>query len=63
MIPISDGGEGFLESISTYYGGEISYYDSFGPLMDQLKGEYYLQDQTAFLELNSTSGINKIGKN
>lgn len=63
MIPISDGGEGFLNSISAYYGENILEVDTFGPLMDQLKGEYLLLDQTAYIELNSTSGINKIREN
>lgn len=63
IIPISDGGEGFLNSISSYYGIDVLEVDSFGPLMDQLRGEYLMRNQTAYLELNSTSGISKIREN
>lgn len=59
-IPISDGGEGFVESIQHFYRIEPLIVTSLGPLKDQIEAEYILKDEIAFIELCSTSGLSKI---
>lgn len=62
MIPISDGGEGFIDSIQTFFECSKKTFQSYGPLMDPLEVEYILHDKTAYIELHTTSGITKIEK-
>ncbi len=61
-IPISDGGEGFVDAIQSFYQEEIIVVDTFGPLGDDIKASYIMHDDIAFIELSSVSGINKIEK-
>jgi len=62
MIPISDGGEGFIESIHTFLECPMRVTSSFGPLMDVIDVQYILYHGTAFIELHATSGITRIPK-
>ncbi|MFA5692315.1 MAG: glycerate kinase [Acholeplasmataceae bacterium] len=61
-FPISDGGEGFIDAIKHFYNCESKVYETYGPLLNQVNAEYVLIEQTAFLEINSTSGITLINK-
>ena len=62
MIPISDGGEGFIDSIQTFLNCKIKKFQTYGPLMKELEVEYILYHDQAFIELHSTSGITRISK-
>ena len=62
MIPISDGGEGFIESIQIALSCPIQSFPSYGPLMDPMDVHYILHDKTAYIELHAASGITRIAK-
>jgi glycerate kinase len=61
-IPISDGGDGFVDAIKCYYHMEGIRVDTKGPLFDDLFAEYVIIKDTAYIELSSSSGMNKIDK-
>ena len=48
MIPISDGGEGFIDSIQTFLNCKIKKFQTYGPLMKELEVEYILYHDQAF---------------
>lgn len=62
MIPISDGGEGFIDSIQTFLGCDKKTLTSYGPLMDHLDVNYIMDKETAYIELHTTSGLTRIEK-
>ena len=56
---VSDGGDGFLESIAHYTAAEPIYCQAQGPLGDELQA-YYLYDQhsrSAYIEMAKTAGL------
>lgn len=61
-IPISDGGDGFVDAIRTFYNGELIYVNTVGPLGNPIKATYIINDEVAFLELSNVSGLNMIPK-
>lgn len=61
-IPISDGGEGFVDAIENFYQDELIVVDTYGPLGDSTQSTYLIHDKIAFIELSSVSGLNKIEK-
>lgn len=62
-VPLSDGGEGFIEAIKNCYNEKLIFVDTSGPLGDCIKGSYIIHDDVAFIELSSVSGINTIEYN
>lgn len=56
-FPISDGGEGFVDAIKTFYNIDSEHCYVPGPLLKETKAEYLLYDEVALVELNSASGI------
>ncbi len=62
-VPISDGGEGFVEAIWFSIGGEIIEEYVSGPLPKQrVKAKFLLKDDTAIIEMASASGLTLVPK-
>jgi glycerate 2-kinase len=61
-IPISDGGEGFVDALEDFYQEDLIEVDTYGPLSDMTKASYLIHQDIAFIELSSVSGINKINE-
>jgi glycerate kinase len=61
-IPVSDGGDGFIDAIKSFFKVKPISVKTKGPLMDDLESEYIIINNTAFIELSSSSGLNKIEK-
>lgn len=61
-IPISDGGEGFLDAIQTFHNEQLIHVKTMGPLQDETDASYIIHEDTAFLELSNVCGLNKIAK-
>lgn len=59
---ISDGGEGFLDAIKQKGNKVYKYVKVSGPLNDQIKTKYILNNKKAYVELSLVSGINLIEK-
>ena len=57
QVPVSDGGEGFLEAFQTAIGGERVEVVVRDPLMRPITGAYLLQDETAVIEIARASGL------
>ena len=62
-IPISDGGEGFVESIKNHFSIEGIVVEANGPFGEKLLSEYILKDKIAYIEMNSAAGLTLIEKN
>jgi glycerate kinase len=60
--PISDGGEGFIDSLALHYKKNFETFHGVGPLMDALDVSYLTMNDTAYLELSQTAGITLIPK-
>jgi glycerate kinase len=58
-IPMADGGEGTVESLINYSGGEIVHLDVSGPLGDKISAYYGLlgDGKTAIMEMAKASGL------
>jgi glycerate kinase len=61
-IPISDGGEGFVDAIDYLFNNGLITVDTYGPLQDAIQANYIKYQDIAFIELSSVSGLNKIDK-
>ena len=57
QVPVSDGGEGFLEAFHTAIGGEIIEVAVRDPLMRPITAKYLLKDDTAVIEMAQASGL------
>ncbi len=62
IIPISDGGEGFVEAISHSFNADVEKVKTVGPLGKKTKGFYVLHEQTAFIEISNICGLVKMKK-
>jgi len=63
-IPVSDGGEGFVEAIQFSTPGEIIETLVSGPLPGQkVKAKFLIKDDTAIIEMASASGLTLVPKN
>ena len=59
-IPISDGGEGFVDSIRAHFSIDTIKVLSTGPLGEEVNCEYILTDKIAYIEMNSAAGLSNI---
>ncbi|AUD64664.1 hypothetical protein BK011_02850 [Tenericutes bacterium MZ-XQ] len=59
-MPMSDGGDGFLDSISSVVDGDFIEVDALNPMGESIKSSYYLYKNTAYIELAKVSGLNLI---
>ena len=57
QVPVSDGGEGFLEAFQAAMGGEIVEVNVKDPLMRSIVAQYLLQGDTAVIEIAKASGL------
>lgn len=57
QMPVSDGGEGWMEAFVAANGGEIIETEVFDPLMRPIKSQYAICGDTAIIEIAKASGI------
>jgi len=57
QIPVSDGGEGWLEAYKAAKGGDIVDAIVRDPLMRPVKAQYLIKDDTAVIEIAKASGL------
>ncbi len=57
QVPVSDGGEGFMEAFQAAMGGEIVQANVKDPLMRPIVAPYLLQGDTAVIEIAKASGL------
>jgi glycerate kinase len=57
QVPVSDGGEGFLEAFHAAMGGEIVDVNAKDPLMRTIVAQYLVQGDTAVIEIAKASGL------
>ena len=56
-VPVSDGGEGYLEAFHSAIGGELVEVPVRDPLMRPIMAKYLLKDGTAVIEMAQASGL------
>lgn len=56
-VPVSDGGEGFLEAFHAAIGGEMVEAEVKDPLMRDIRARYLLKGKTAVVEVAETIGL------
>lgn len=59
-MPISDGGEGFVDAINDFYHEHPRTIRTLGSLGDPIEASYIIHDKVAYIELSSVNGLNKI---
>ena len=57
QVPVSDGGEGFLEAFQAAMGGSIVDINVKDPLMRTIVAQYLVQGNTAVIEIAKASGL------
>ena len=57
LVPVSDGGEGFVEAFHSAIGGDIQELTVNDPLMRPVVAHYLLKDTTAVIEIAQASGL------
>ena len=57
QVPVSDGGEGFLEAFQAAIGGSLVEASVYDPLMRPITAKYLLKDGTAVIEMAQASGL------
>lgn len=57
QIPVSDGGEGWLEAFNVAIGGELVEVNVKDPLMRPIVAQYLMQGDTAVIEIAKASGL------
>ena len=62
QLPVSDGGEGWIEAFHSSLGGEILEATVFDPLMRRITAHYLLKDDTAVIEIAQASGLTLLRK-
>ena len=59
-LPIADGGDGTLHSLTRIYGGEIRALEVCGPLFGKVKASFGDAGETAVISMNEASGLTLI---
>ena len=62
QVPVSDGGEGFMEAFRAAIGGEIVETVVRDPLMRLVTARYLLRDRLAVIEIAQASGLTLLSK-
>ena len=62
QVPVSDGGEGFLEAFHVAIGGELIAATVNDPLMREVTARYLLKDGMAVIEMAQASGLTLLTK-
>ena len=62
QVPVSDGGEGFMEAFYSAIGGSLIEVSVRDPLMRSILAKYLLKDETAVIEIAQASGLTLLTK-
>jgi len=62
QVPVSDGGEGFMEAFHAAIGGELVELTVRDPLMRPVSAKYLLHDKLAVIEIAQASGLTLLSK-
>ncbi|MBR5326679.1 MAG: glycerate kinase, partial [Prevotella sp.] len=62
QVPVSDGGEGFMEAFYSAIGGSLIEISVRDPLMRSILAKYLLKDETAVIEIAQASGLTLLTK-
>ena len=62
QVPVSDGGEGFLEAFQAALGGTLVEVDVHDPLMRPVTAKYLIKEETAVIEMAQASGLTLLTK-
>ena len=62
QVPVSDGGEGFMEAFHAAIGGELIALTVCDPLMRPIAAKYLLHDKLAVIEIAQASGLTLLTK-
>ncbi len=62
QVPVSDGGEGFMEAFHAAIGGELVEITVRDPLMRLVSAKYLLKDKLAVIEIAQASGLTLLTK-
>ena len=62
QVPVSDGGEGFLDAFHAAIGGKIVELTVRDPLMRPVTAKYLLKDETAVIEIVQACGLTLLSK-
>jgi len=62
QVPVSDGGEGFLEAFHVAVGGQLIELTVRDPLMRPVSAQYLLRDKLAVIEIAQASGLTLLSK-
>ena len=57
QVPVSDGGEGFVEAFHAARGGELQEIIVRDPLMRRIKAQYLLRGEEAVIAISQASGL------
>lgn len=57
QVPVSDGGEGWLEAFRSAVGGTLVEINVFDPLMRPVEAQYLIKDDVAVIEMAKASGL------
>ena len=61
-VPVSDGGEGFLEAFHAAIGGQLIELTVSDPLLRPVSAQYLLKDEEAVIEIAQASGLTLLSK-
>jgi len=61
-IYLSDGGEGFVEAIKHAKVGQAIYLDVKGPYLEKVFSSFFMVEQTAYMDVASSSGLSLVKK-
>lgn len=61
-VPVSDGGEGWIEAFREAMGGHLVEVDTFDPMMRRIKACYLMLNDTAVVEIAQASGLTLLKK-
>lgn len=62
QIPVSDGGEGWLEAFQAALGGELAHVSVKDPLMRPIVAQYLVKGDTAVIEIAKASGLTLVAQ-
>ena len=62
QVPVSDGGEGFMEAFHAAIGGDLAEVTVRNPLMRPVSAKYLLKDKLAVIEIAQASGLTLLTK-
>ena len=62
QIPVSDGGEGWLEAFQAALGGELAHVNVKDPLMRPIVAQYLVKGDTAVIEIAKASGLTLVAQ-